>query len=311
MKIMPDLDLHAAKPSNNKTSIKSRFHLPGLHLTITHSMHHWIWGIPKLWPTLTIGGRSNVLLRLSSCSHCAIKFFGQAEGTLFTTEPLQSHFNWSASTHEAKLVLEGNYSNRDIDHVSQTLLDSFTRVTDLDQFQAKITKEDMSGKFRKWRESMSTSPSGRHLGHYKLLFTTIDKTLPESDRARYRDIQSSIATLYAWILTYAVNHGYSLLRWCNIVNKIVHWGQFSGHPGLDPTTITFLEELCMDYSQMTQTPFVNFDHDAKSCFDRILMSLASLAAWGYGIHREVFFVHAQTLEQAIFKLKLSNKVTGE
>mmetsp|Transcript_22813 Transcript_22813/g.50924 ORF Transcript_22813/g.50924 Transcript_22813/m.50924 type:complete len:438 (-) Transcript_22813:647-1960(-) len=41
------------------------------------------------------------------------------------------------------------------------------------------------------------------------------------------------------------------------------------------------------------------------------MPLASLAAQGFGIHRQVIFVHAQTLEKAIFKMKLSNKVTGE
>ena len=91
----------------------------------------------------------------------------------------------------------------------------------------------------------------------------------------------------------------------------VHRVQFGGQPGRDPTTITLLEELRLDYSQMTLTPFVNFDHDTKSCYDCILMPLASLAARGFGIHRQVVFVHARTLENAIFKLKLSNKVTGE
>ena len=67
----------------------------------------------------------------------------------------------------------------------------------------------------------------------------------------------------------------------------------------------------MDYSQKTRTPFVNFDHNDKSCYDQILMPLGSLASQGYGIHQQVVFVHAQTLENAIFKLKLSNKVTGE
>ena len=54
-----------------------------------------------------------------------------------------------------------------------------------------------------------------------LLFTTIDHTLSESDRAHYRNLQSSIATLYAGILTYDVTHGYSLLRWGNIVNIMI------------------------------------------------------------------------------------------
>ena len=72
-----------------------------------------------------------------------------------------------------------------------------------------------------------------------------------------------------------------------------------------------MEELRLDYSQLTRTPYTNFDNDCTSNFDRILMPLASLAARGFGIHRQVVFVHANTLENAIFKLKLSNKVTDE
>ena len=96
------------------------------------------------------------------------------------------------------------------------------------------------------------------------------------------------------------------LKWREAIHlasehNTVHRGQFGGRPGRDPTTITLLEELRLDYSKMTRTSFVNFDHDAKSCYDRILMPLASLAGRGFGIHRQVIFVHAQTLENAIFK----------
>ena len=41
------------------------------------------------------------------------------------------------------------------------------------------------------------------------------------------------------------------------------------------------------------------------------MPLASLAVRGYRIHRQVVFVHVQTLKNTIFQLKLYNKVTGE
>ena len=42
--------------------------------------------------------------------------FGQAEtdGTPFTQEPLKTKFNWKASTNEAELVLEGNYTDDDL-----------------------------------------------------------------------------------------------------------------------------------------------------------------------------------------------------
>ena len=45
--------------------------------------------------------------------------------------------------------------------------------------------------------------------------------LSESERSHYRDIQSSIATLYTGILTYVITHGYSLLRWRNIFNMVI------------------------------------------------------------------------------------------
>ena len=110
---------------------------------------------PDNWREIKCPAQIELMLKLENQKH-----FGQAEGNHFTTEPLRSHFNWSASTHQAEEVLEGNYSNRDIDHISQTLLDSFTRVTEVDKLPAKITKEDLSGNFRKWRESTSTSLSG-------------------------------------------------------------------------------------------------------------------------------------------------------
>ena len=131
---------------------------------------------PDDWREVKCPAKIELMLTLRNQTH-----FGKLKALCLQQKPLRSHFDWSASPYQAELVFEGNYSNRDIDHISQTLLDSFTRVTNLDKLPAKITKEDLSGKFRKWCESTSTSPSSRHLGYYKLLFTTIDHTLPESD----------------------------------------------------------------------------------------------------------------------------------
>ena len=116
------------------------------------------------------------------------KHFGQAEyeDTPFTQEPLRTLFNWSAFTHQAELILEGNYSNMEIDSVCSSLLDSLTRSTPLNDLQAGVTLKHMQGKFKKWRETTSTSPSGQHLGHYKLLFMTIDRLLPEPERETFK-----------------------------------------------------------------------------------------------------------------------------
>jgi hypothetical protein len=92
--------------------------------------------------------------------------------------------------------------------------------------------------------------------------------------------------------------------------KALHQGQYGGLPGRDCTSLTYLEELRFDYAKLTRYPVANFDNDAAACYDRILCSVASLAGRKYGIHKDVIFIHAQTLEEAEFKLKSSTKVSA-
>jgi hypothetical protein len=64
-----------------------------------------------------------------------------------------------------------------------------------------------------------------------------------------------------------------------------------------------------DYSLLMRYSLANFDNDATACYDRILCSVASLAGRKYGIHKDIIFIHAQTLEEAEFKLKTSTKIS--
>ena len=83
--------------------------------------------------------------------------FGQSEydKTPFTQEPLKSKFNWSASTSTSELVLEGAYTDPDIDSISKLFLDNCTRVTELDSLPALLSFKDFKGKITNWRESTS------------------------------------------------------------------------------------------------------------------------------------------------------------
>jgi hypothetical protein len=94
-----------------------------------------------------------------------------------------------------------------------------------------------------------------------------------------------------------------------VKTKTLHQGQYGGLPGRDCTSLTYLEEIRLDYSLITRFSFANFDNDATACYDRILCSIASLAGRKYGIHKDVIFVHAQTLEEAEFKFKTSTKIS--
>ena len=301
------------------------------------------------WREETCPKEIEFLLRLRNQRH-----FGQAEtdGTPFTTESMKHKFNWNATTQQAELVLKGEYADEEISEITRLLLDNMTRITELDEPAKYITRKDFKGKFKSWRESTSTSPSGRHLGHYKALITTIDPTLGEDVRKTYTDIQTDISDCYITLINYAIKHRYSYERWKTIVNmmiykeegnikihrlrvihlyeadlgflwgikwgqamkkavkeKSLHQGQYGGLPGRDCTSLTYLEELRFDYSTLTRYPLANFDNDATACYDRILCSVSSLAGRKYGIHKDIIFIHAQTLEEAEYKLKTSTKIS--
>ena len=73
-----------------------------------------------------------------------------------------------------------------------------------------------------WRESTKMSPSGRHLGHYKCLFTVIDKSLKVEERKELKEIQEKIAGYYVPIINYAIYHNYSYKKWKKIWNCMIY-----------------------------------------------------------------------------------------
>jgi hypothetical protein len=265
---------------------------------------------------------------------------------------MKHRFNWSASTDKAKLVLKGEFESEEITEIARLMLDNVTRVIEVEDNVRFVTKKDFTGKFKAWRESTSTSPSGRHLGHYKALVSTIDRSLAEVEQTKYRAYQDKMIDCYVSLINYAIKHKYSFKSWKTIVNmmiykeqsnvkihrlrvihlyeadlgflwgakwekamrtavneKTLHQGEYGGLPGRNCTSLTYLEELRFDYAAFTGASFANFDNDATACYDRILCSIASLAGRKYGIYKKIIFVHAQTLEEAEFKLKASDKVS--
>jgi hypothetical protein len=126
------------------------------------------------------------------------RHFGQAEtdGTPFTGESMKHKFNWSASTNEAELVLNGEYNDEEISDITRLFLDNMTRVTEAEDSPKFLTMKEFTGKFRVWRESTSTSPSGRHLGHYKALVACTDRSLDDGTRTVQNISRSYIRMLY-------------------------------------------------------------------------------------------------------------------
>jgi hypothetical protein len=84
-------------------------------------------------------------LRLRNQRH-----FGQAEseGTPLTTPRMKQKFNWSTSTCEAELVLEGEHTDEELTDTQRLLLDNMTRVTEAEDNSQYITDKDFIGKFK-------------------------------------------------------------------------------------------------------------------------------------------------------------------
>ena len=150
--------------------------------------------------------------------------FGQAytEGTPFTKDPLRTQFSWNGQTQEAQMVLKGEYTPEDENNIQQLFLKHLARVTPDDKFNEKVSIKEFRKVMKKWRESTSTSPSGRHLGHYKACVTTIDRLLPPKERARLKRLQDQISSMYVTMINYSTKHKYSFDRWKTIVNMMIY-----------------------------------------------------------------------------------------
>lgn len=124
--------------------------------------------------------------------------FGQAQGSPFTISPLREEIDWLATSPAAEEILQGKYESP-IDHPQvKNLLENCAAITPLDSIPRQLTIEEFREKIRSWRESTTTSPSGRHLGRYKSLFVRItDTNDPSGSPAElpFSDKQAQIALL--------------------------------------------------------------------------------------------------------------------
>lgn len=123
---------------------------------------------------------------------------------------------------KAEMILEGEYTEPELDGINILFLDNLIRVTETDESTRLVTREEFQGKMKTWRESMSTVQSERHLGHYKSLITTIDRSLDEEERKRLKQIQEDLMSCYIGIINYAIKHRYSLERWKTIMNNMIY-----------------------------------------------------------------------------------------
>ena len=149
------------------------------------------------------------------------RHFGQANGTFPTKAPFSEWCDWGASTHTAELILEGELQSDELDEMQQSLLDHMKLRVAIDAIPCAISKEDWIGKIRSWPESTTTSPSGFHLGHSKVLIAPHDLDPSSEEGQALERKREDLIDWQVGILNCGLENKYSFSRWKHIVNVMI------------------------------------------------------------------------------------------
>ena len=194
-----------------------------------------------------------------------------------------------------------------------------------------ISHDDIIHGFKGWKENTSTSPSGRHLGHYKALIQ-----------------HPTLLQCFSQFMNTVVHCGIAIPRWCMATNvmiekdagkprihrlRIIHlfeadynfflklqWGhrlvrhadsldllhdsQHGSIPrrtAMDPIMLT---QLTSDLCRILKHDLARFDNDASACYDRIIVALGMLAARRCGMPQNAVRLHADALRLMRYTVKI-------
>lgn len=264
--------------------------------------------------------------------------------TLFTRQDFKDNFHYDGTSSNATDLINGNFDIDTIPNLTEGArslllkLSSKPSTTFLDD---QISYDEFKTAFQKWSEGTSTSPSGRHLGHYKVLLCSDNCSDRYDDK--YKDPREDIMTVYYNIVIAALNMGISIDRWQNCtttmiekqpgnpkINKlrVIHlyeadynailkivWARKvvwhahnndvlnNGQPGSRPIDVVTQKDQKYLFSRLTNTNIATMDNDAKSCYDRILCNLAMIISQYFGISKSSAAVQATTLRMMKFRLR--------
>jgi hypothetical protein len=127
-------------------------------------------------------------------------------------------------------ILKGEYDTTGLDDNVATLIQHLQQTAEMAALESHptITEQEYTSKLRVWSESTTTSPSGLHLGHYKVMlsrhkYSDIGSETEEDTARRHKwnHMQGSLLRLHVQMLNYALERGYAYQRWRTVVNTIL------------------------------------------------------------------------------------------
>jgi hypothetical protein len=122
----------------------------------------------------------------------------------------------------------------------------------------------MMGKYKRWKERISTSPSGRHLGHFHALFCPL-KANDDEERDNLEGMRIDIIDLHSTMLQTAYDNEHVYKRWEYILTCML--GKDTGIPRIHRLRIIHLYEC--DLNLLFALFFRELD---QHCEDNYLMN---------------------------------------
>jgi hypothetical protein len=273
--------------------------------------------------------------------------FSQATGTPFTKAPLSEWLGLCGETEIGCDILNGT-SQPDLGRdcpfpETQMILDALQPFDPpAKPVPITVTETDYRKFFRKWTESTSTSPSGKHLGHYKALLSLgLEQDPP------IKPLADAVIELQLQLSNVALTYGHVYDRWRKIVSVMIekkpglflleklrtihlfeadyNWllglvfgrrmvygaeeqnhlsnGQWGARPGRSTEQPDVHKTMSYELSRMTRTPLGTLDNDAKACYDRIVMNLALMLCQKHGVPQSACLMVALALVTASYSIK--------
>ena len=209
-------------------------------------------------------------------------------------------------------------------------------LRDVPQITSEVTVDEYKEAIRRWNERTSTSPSGRHLGFYKALlaipqilsdmcemFNVVTRcglvpkrwckavsVLLEKDPGRPSINRLRIIHLF--------EADYNLFLKIFWARRLVHRGeeykqfgesQQGSRKGRRANDAVLLKRLTYDLTRIQRSNLGTFDNDAKSCYDRIINSVAMMAARRLGMPENQVATHAGVLKNMRYVVKTAYGVS--
>jgi hypothetical protein len=138
-----------------------------------------------------------------------VHHFSQAKGTPFTKAPILDIFGELAEKPKGELYRKGqlNIDELDIDQYTKEFLQDLQRQPDDPPFiDTTVTPQEFCNQYKIWKETTSTSPSGRYLSLYKTWVKVPEETDPS-----YTGLTSTeFFTFITTIMGIAARHKYPL-----------------------------------------------------------------------------------------------------